>query len=238
MSDLTKARLWVALAFFLALAWFVWGIGVAQASDDCRGNSCNGGADVDVDVGGDTINIGGDTINGGDVSVPVDITGGSANVQQNSDSFALGLANGLGDVDIAGCLGSTQWATPIFSKQKLTVNWPCLAEFYLRNGKPELAAMAICNTEVVKEFDTEADCEAAHNFTVLAAAPPEPVEHDRDDELERRLEINQAYTAELESRLNDLETLAQRAPEQRTVIQQVPTLSDTQKAALAELRGE
>ena len=231
MSDLTKARLWVALAFFLALAWFIWGVGVAKADDDCRGNSCNGGGDVDVDVGGDTINA-------GDVSVPVDITGGSANVQQNSDSFALGLSNGLGDVDIAGCLGSTQWATPLFSKQKLTVNWPCLAEFYLRNGKPELAAMAICNTEVVKEFDTEADCEAAHNFTVLVAAPPEPVEHYRDDELERRLEINQAYTAELESRLNDLESLAQRAPEQRTVVQQMPVLSDKQKSALAQLRDE
>ena len=195
-----------------------------------------------IGYGGDTLNVGGDTITGGDVSVPVnvntDVAGGPVNVEHKSESLGIGLSNSLGDVDIAGCLGSTQWATPLFSKQKLTVNWPCLAEFYLRNGKPELAAMAICNTEVVKEFETEAACEAAHDFAVLLEAPPPVAEHDRDDELERRLEISQAYTAELESRVNDLETLAQRSPVQKTVVQQVPVLSDEQKAKLAQLRDE
>jgi hypothetical protein len=107
------------------------------ASDDCKGNKPCGSTDVDVAneiVTGDVI--------GGDTSV-------------SNSSRALALSNALGDVDIAGCLGSTQWATPLFSKQKLVVNWPCLTEFYLRNGQYDLASMAICNTEVRQEFATE-----------------------------------------------------------------------------------
>ena len=119
-------------------------VSVAYASD-CRGNKpCT---DVANDIAtGDVI--------GGDTSL-------------SNNSRALALSNGLGDVDIAGCLGSTQWATPVFSKQKLVVNWPCLTEFYLRNGKYELAAMAICNTSVRKEFATEQECRDAHDFEVM-----------------------------------------------------------------------
>ena len=122
MKTKTKQRLFM-LALIVFVIWVVFAIAPpALADDDCRGNSCNGGGDVDVDVGGDTINVGGDTITGGDVTVPVDIAGGTTNtnVQHKSESLGIGLANSLGDVDIAGCLGSTQWATPIYSRQNLT----------------------------------------------------------------------------------------------------------------------
>ena len=43
-----------------------------------------------------------------------DVIGGDMSTGSNR---ALALSNGLGDVDIRDCLGSTQWATPLFSKQ-------------------------------------------------------------------------------------------------------------------------
>ncbi len=105
----------------------------------------------------------------GDVSVGGD----------KSSAFGIGIP-GLGDVDIAGCLGSEQWTLLFGGKQKLVINWPCMAEFYLRNGAPELAAMALCNTEILDEFDSEAECEAAHKFlSTYQPAASEPAETDR-----------------------------------------------------------
>jgi len=104
----------------------------------------------------------------------------SGDVSISSRSFAL--ANVLGDVDIAGCLGSTQWNTPIYGKQKLVLNWPCMTEFYIRNGMFENAQMAICNTEIRQEFETEDECRAAHPFKEIATAIIVDPEPDRDDE--------------------------------------------------------
>ena len=100
------------------------------------------------------------------------------NISSNSTSIeggrGLGLSNSLGDVAISGCLGSTQWATPLFSKQKLSINWTCLAEFYLRTHRWELAAIALCNTEIRQEFPDEDTCRMAHDFSPLA-------EHQKDN---------------------------------------------------------
>lgn len=229
--------------FLLALVVFIiWVVFVATApayaDDDCRGNSCNGGGDVDVDVGGDTINVGGDTITGGDVSVPVDITGGSTNTNVQHESRSIGLVNSLGDVDIAGCLGSTQWATPIYSRQKLVVNWPCLAEFYLNNGKYELAAMAICNTEVVKEFESEEACEAAHDFVPVASAPaPAPSKN-----YDREVEVFRDQVAMLQMEIQQIEDRIEMAESAEPVPPQIinrPAFTEEQKlAAWAALKGE
>jgi hypothetical protein len=230
MNDRFRERLdWVLAAVFaLFLIWLA--VPMAFASGDCKGQSCNqGGGDVDVDVGGDTINIGGDTITGGDVSVPVDVTGGDVSVQHKSESLGIGLSNSLGDVDIAGCLGSTQWATPLFSKQKLVVNWPCLAEFYLRNGKYQLASMAICNTEIVKEFANEAECEAAHDFAPVVAEIP--TDHLRQDEIYNdQLAMVQMQISEIEDRIEQAESRPPPPPT-RTIVQQSPTFTEEQKAA-------
>lgn len=160
-----------------------------------------------------------------------DMVGGDTEL----NSRALAFSNTMGDVDIAGCLGSTQWATPLFSKQKLVVNWPCLTDFYLKNGLPEMASIAICNTEVRKEFGSEEECRRAHPFRAMLDSMEEEAPHDRDDELERRLEINQAYTTELESRLNDLEQLSQRT---RTVVRQEPWMTDEKRAKLEAVLAE
>jgi hypothetical protein len=127
-----KSRLATFIFFLIAVAAFF--ISAPLWATDCRGNSCNGGGDIDI--GGTNVDVGTD-VTVGDTNVNVPITTGPTNVTGgdttlNNESRAIALSNVLGDVDIAGCLGSTQWATPLFSKQKLVVNWPCLTEFYLR----------------------------------------------------------------------------------------------------------
>jgi hypothetical protein len=65
-----------------------------------------------------------------------------------NDSVAVGLGRSSFDVDINQCMGSTSWDTIVGGKQKLVLNWVCLAEFYIKTNQPELAAVAICNTEM------------------------------------------------------------------------------------------
>jgi hypothetical protein len=229
-----KSRLATFIFFLIAVAAFF--ISAPLWATDCRGNSCNGGGDIDI--GGTNVDVGTD-VTVGDTNVNVPITTGPTNVTGgdttlNNESRAIALSNVLGDVDIAGCLGSTQWATPLFSKQKLVVNWPCLTEFYLRNGKYELAAMAICNTEIVKEFASEADCEAAHDFEeiieeaviVYAESDDEEVEYLREE-----LQRQEAFHDELEGKVQSLEQ------QQRIVIRE-PYLSDEKKDKLREIVGD
>ena len=107
--------------------------------------------------------------------VVTELVGGDVSMVGGT-SKAIGFGRSSFDVDINQCMGSTAWDTIIGGKQKLVINWVCLAEFYLKTGQPELAAVAICNTEMLKEFKNEAECEQAHDFFVeVAAAIVEPV---------------------------------------------------------------
>ena len=160
-----------------------------------------------------------------------DVTGGNMSTGSNR---ALALSNGLGDVDIRDCLGSTQWATPLFSKQKLTPNWGCLAEFYLSAGKYELAAIAMCNTEIRNEFTSEDECRMAHDFAPVYEAAV-IVEEDYEWREEQT-----AMQADYDQRIDHLEQLAQRKPTRqvtREVVQQ-PFLSDEKRAKLQALLDE
>lgn len=233
----TKARLWFLLACLLTIAWFVWGIGVAQASGDCRGNSCNDGDTINVggdtiDVGGDTINVEGGTFTGGDVSVPVSVDAGST-TSLHTESKSLALGNVLGDVDIADCLGSHQWSTPIFGRQDLKLNQVCMAEFYLSAGKYQLAAMSLCNIkEILREFESEEECEAAHDFTPapVAAAPARAVE----EELEQ-LRWEQSM---LQSQIAEQQALLERAesrPAPKPVVVQQEFVTEEKRQAIKAL---
>jgi len=208
--------------------WFFFGLAVVALlyfgltqrvmADDERN-------DIDFDyTGGDTI------VNDGDVNVPVHVTGGTQSVtgsNYNSTSRALALGNSMGDVDIAGCLGSTQWSTPLIGHQKLVLNWPCMAEFYIRNQMWENAAMAICNTEIRQEFASEQECRDAHPFQMLAQPVYEAAvvvtEADNDEELELyndRLQMQQEAYEGLQQEMADLRA----RPAQRVVIKQDPEL--------------
>lgn len=236
MMNIKDFRFWATI-FFVAMILMM----CAPAwADNGHGHSHdNGDTTVDIDNPVDV------NVTGGDTNVPVDVNvmGGDSPVSVNHESRALALSNVLGDVDIAGCLGSTQWATPLFSKQKLVVNWPCLAEFYLTHGKYELASMAICNTEIVKEFANEAECEAAHDF-----APSEPVAEvvetfDYSQQVQND-EIEQVKYTQMEmmARIDQLQTLAERSASRPTpqprVVQREAFTDEQKTAAWAALMGE
>lgn len=216
------------IAIFLFVAIIFFASAPLWAGDDYRGN--NDPSNVNVDVGGSTINVQGGDLTGGPVNVS---TGGNR-------SFAIGIP-GLGDVDIAGCLGSEQWTLLVGGKQKLVINWVCLTEFYLRNGQPELAAQALCNTEVVKEYATEEECEEAHGFfadVVLAMAVKDSKEEDEEEEYHE--EQMQMYE-DMQAKIRNLEAELAKPkpvprPVQKTVVEQKPLLTAEQRAALLEIK--
>jgi len=153
-----------------------------------------------------------------------------------STSRALGLGRSSFDVDINQCMGSTAWDTIVGGKQKLVLNWVCLAEFYIKTGQPDLAAIAICNTEMVKEFKNEAECEQAHDFFVevseAAVMMPDNSEHEEEearwheDQLQMQIDYDDRI-ARLEDELNERPQVIER-----TVIEQRPLLSEEAAAAL------
>lgn len=130
-------------------------------------------------------------------------TTGDVNVG-TGDSRAWGFGHAMGDVDIAQCLGSTQWDTILGGQQKLVLNNVCMAEFYLKNGKWGLAAMALCNQpEILSEFSSEAECETAHDFTPVIEVPiPGP-------QITCEIEHEEAAMVQHEQQV-ELETIEQR----------------------------
>lgn len=246
----------IAVAVFFGTRAFAQGNGPPDNRPPDNRPPGNPG-NVDVDIGGDTINVGGNTVNTGDVNVPVGVdvnAPSNVNNSMSNETKTFAFSNSLGDVDIAGCLGSTQWATPIFSKQGLVINWPCMAEFYLRNQKYELAAMAICNTEIVKEFggkgiskeQAEASCEEAHSFgptladlEPAAAAPSffESAENHQEDVSQIQMQ-QQALQEEVQDLRSQLEQQQSRPPPrvvERVVQEPEPLLTDAEKYAILSL---
>ena len=146
----TEAKLRWSLVLMLAALMLVALVTRVDA-DEGHGHNHHDDGDSVVTTGATTLS-GGDLI-GGDIS-----TGGNK-------SIAL-VAPGLGDVDIAQCLGSEAWTLLVGGKQKLVLNQVCMAEFYLKQGRYDLAAQALCNQpEILKEYGTESACEIEHDFT-------------------------------------------------------------------------
>ncbi len=170
------------------LAWCVQ----ARADED-RGHGHHDDGDVAIDI------------TGGDVSVPIDVsvTGGAVDVAGDTLNLSTGgnraynvVAPGLGDVDIAQCLGSEAWTLLIGGKQKLVLNQVCMAEFYLKQGRYDLAAQALCNQpEILAEYTTESICELKHDFTPLV---PDHDIHTRSEEFEEAYAITQQQEQEIE----------------------------------------
>jgi hypothetical protein len=252
-KPVVDAKFWIGLRNAVLLSIPIWlfifwaGSALAQGNGppDNRppDNRPPGGGDVTGSV--DSViesNI--DVSNVADAAANATIEAGAMQAGDqsvNMDSRSLALVNTMGDVDINDCRESEQFGTPVFSRQWIQLNPWCAAEVYDAKGLNDLAARTRCTIkEIRKLFDSDDACIVANTVVAKSAPPPAPapVEHDRDDELERRLEINQAYTAELEARLDELEQLAQRMPEQRTIVQQMPYLSAEKRAKLAELRDE
>lgn len=199
------------------------------------------GDDVDIDVtGGDT------TVTGGDVTVPVDVAGGDTNLNIDGDSAIALAAPGLGDVDIAQCLGSEAWTLLVGGKQKLVLNQVCMAEFYLKQGRYDLAAQSLCNQpEIMDEYESEEKCESDHDFTPLPepiTAPAQNVDVEDEDFAAEWHEEQQQLLVDLQTRLAMLEEEEERERRQIQHLQQTTQetsnqlgISEEQRSAIAEV---
>ena len=215
----------------IKLFFFVLTIGVlfylaatdVYATGDCKGHSCNDGGDVNTTVDtnvslNSTVN---NSMSGGD------LVSGDTNVSTGGNR-ALALSNNMGDVDIADCLGSTQFGTPLFSKQKLVINNVCLADFYLKIGKYELAAMALCNVPgILKEFESEEECEYAHDFNPVIEAAVIVEDYDQEYRMEQQMRYD-----ELEQKIESIEPVVTQK-----VVKQ-PFLSTSQRTKLQAILDE
>jgi len=200
--------------FFLAGILIFLIIGKAEAQHECQGgHNCNDDGTVNL-TGGDLI--------GGDIS-----TGGNKSL--------LIAPPGLGDVAIARCLGSEAWTLLIGGKQKLVLNQVCMAEFYLKVGRYDLAAQALCNQPgIIEEYPSEVSCEIDHDFTPAIVEGEDGFDlADRNAQFDEHYELAQQQEHEIEylreeqaslvGRIDYLTERIERAPVQQQQIQQIDT---------------
>jgi len=209
--------LWLLIAA-LAIVMVVFSVSYAQQDHTCQGgHNCNDDGTVSVSTGS--------------------VSTGSTNVSTGGNR-SLALVNNMGDVDISDCLGSTQFGTPLFSKQKLVLNQVCMAEFYLSAGKYELAAMSLCNVpEIIAEFSTEAECEMAHDFKPVYEAVV--VEDDHYEAEEEWHQEQQMLQQDYDERIAQLENQVSEPPRVTRQVVQEPWLNEDKRARLrAEIEEE
>ena len=220
----------------IKLFFFVLTIGVlfylavtdVYATGDCKGHSCNDGGDVSVGTNVETnVSLNSalnntSTLNGGDM------VGGDTNVSTGGNR-ALALSNSMGDVDLTGiCQGSTQWATPLFSKQKIERDEVCVGFAWLKLGQYDLAKMHFCmDKETLAQYDSEEECEYAHDFNPVIEAAV--IVEDYDEEY--RMEQQMRYDA-LEQKIENIE------PKVTQKVIQKPFLSTTQRSKLQAILDE
>lgn len=194
---------------------------------------------VDVDVKNEVNNqVEGATVNN-DVNVGTGDTMMDAG-DVNFDSKAYALSNYLGDVDINDCMGSTQFGTPIFSKQKLALNKWCAAETYDAKGLKKLAARMRCQIkEIASLFPDNESCVTAN----IVPDPPPPipaaVEHDRDDEDERfHVELAQRIERIEKDRQAEAEKAARYARAAKAEAERVQEIENSRQQVARELYEE
>jgi hypothetical protein len=172
-----------------------------------------GGGDIDI-TGGDIDITGGDVI-GGDLTGG-DLIGGDMAISTGGNKSLVIAPPGLGDVDIAQCLGSQAWTLLIGGRQTLVLNQVCMAEFYLKVGRYDLAAQALCNQPgIVDEYSSEGACEIDHDFT---PAPDHDI-HSRSEEFEAAYEQQEH---EIEFLQEDHETIRGRLDALTALLNETP----------------
>lgn len=209
---------WFLLAAAIILVVFLVA-GFRAALADPHPHDGGGGDGTIIDIGGTDIDIGGTIVD----------AGLDQNLQFDSKGYAL-APPGLPGVMIARCLGSEAWTLLIGGKQKLVLNQVCMAEFYLKRGRFDLAAQALCNQpEILMEYSSEAACEIDHDFTPIIPEGDDDVSG-RSDAFEEHYELAQQQEQEIEylqqenasivGRLDDLTALFEQEPESAYVQQE------------------
>lgn len=162
------------------------------------------------------------------------------------DHSTIALSQGsLGDVDIYGCLGSSQFSVFIFfAKQKLEIDPLCVADGYDKAGKYNLAAQLRCQVPLVAGLDyTGTNCIAANTFSdpepqAVAAAHVEEDEARDQEQAEKLVQQALDFTA-LTKRIDQVEA-SRRANARRARQQAAEELEYLQavQTQLAEIDQE
>lgn len=160
------------------------------------------------------------------------------------DTRTIALSQGsLGDVDIFGCLGSSQFSVFIFfAKQKLEIDPLCVADRYDSAGKHGLAAQLRCQVPLIADLDYGiSTCVAENTFE---APPPEPTGAEtapREDaeEYQEQVVAQQLEFAALTKRIDQVEA-SRRANARRSRQQAAEELEYLQavQTQLAEIDQE
>ncbi len=171
----------------IILGLFLLGIfGIAYGQHECQGgHNCN-------DDGG---------IVGGDISIANELAG------SDGDFTSIALGQSLGDVDIAGCIVTTQWGIIIYQRQGFVYDVFCLADRLDQAGKYAEAAEMRCLHKIPRKLYAER-CLSVMNFEPpesdepptpptdraqgLVRAQEEEEHDDRLDRLEERLDQDAA----------------------------------------------
>ena len=176
----------------------------------------------------------------------------NANNQNKTDNFSLGLANGLGDVDINDCLASRQWNTPLFGRQDTELNYWCAALHYDAIGLNEMAARLRCQMPEIKRM-FKVGKQVDDLACIVANTVPKETSADVVESLTPMLQEQQAIiteyealTAALTDRVKNLEEEAekQRKRAQRpqakpqTIIKQESRYTDEEREAILALKFE
>ncbi|MCH8278531.1 MAG: hypothetical protein IIC12_06345 [Proteobacteria bacterium] len=141
MTSKNLDRLLFVAAIVMA-AMLLAGVRLAYAQHECQGgHNCNDG--------------------GGDVQVLTELVSGDVSTR------ALSLGQSLGDVDIAGCIVTSQWGIIIFQRQGWDYDPYCLAEKLDQAGKYEDAAAMRCTDAPTAKLYAE------RCLTVMNFKPPE-----------------------------------------------------------------
>lgn len=168
------------------------------------------------------------------------------------DSFALGISNSLGDVDINDCLSSKQWNTPLFGRQTTELNYWCAALHYDAIGLNEMAARLRCQMPEIRKMFKD-----GKHYAEAACIGANTVPRETSDEIasqlapildEQRTMISEAKAAlsAANERIANLEDEAEKARKRATrpqakpeptIIQQ-PFLDDAKRSKLAAIRGD
>ena len=178
--------------------------------------------------------VGDTTVNGGAVN---------ASPSYKSETLALGLNNQLGGVEIGDCIASSQFGTPLFSRQDFKLNPWCAAETFDAKGMHKAAARLRCTIKAIRSlYEDNETCIQENTYSPEPTPVTEVIIHEKDELLEDELNVVQAKLDAALLQIAAVEEATKRKPRPVTTtvrqVEQVEFLSDKKRALLEELKSQ
>jgi len=204
----TEPKRYPLIQLLIIVMLVVAAIEVAWGQENCRGHSCNSDG-APIDVS---------------QSVAGPVIGGS-------DSLGLGFGGPQFDVDIAQCMGtqSDSYLWNIWSKQRMTENYWCHAITLINAGYVEAGTYMLCNHTVLGEMN---DCPGPLFVTA------EPEDNHKDEVASIKAELYSDFNDFKAEQMQEIAMQHEEPPTVHRIVQKTPFLSDSKRAALAELKEQ